>query len=110
MEDKTLFELINPPFCISFAGKEYNIRKANLEKAILYQAKLRELVTQNDSATDLKIAAYCLYLVLSEVDAMITEDYIIKNAPASFNPLEWIEMLGFTTPQKRLEMAKDRAK
>lgn len=106
MDDKTLFDLVNAPIAITFAGKEYFIRKANLEKGVLYQTRLKDLVTANDPALDIKIAAYCLYLVLNDIDKDVTEEYILKNAPATFNPLEWIEVLGFMTPQKKLEQSK----
>jgi len=108
MDEKILFDLVNPSFVIKFAGKEFTVRKANLEKAILYQERLRELVDKKDSAIDIKIAAYCLYLVLKDSDPSITEEYVIKNSPASINSLEWIETLGFMTPQKKVESLKNQ--
>jgi hypothetical protein len=108
MENKDLFELVNIPFTISFNGKEYTIRKANLEKAVLYQNRLRELVTQSDPSVDIKIAAYCLFLVLNEIDSSVTEEFIMKNAPASFSPVEWIEVLGFMTPQRKIKTQEEK--
>lgn len=106
MEDNTLFELVNPPFVLKFAGKEYTVRKANLEKAILYQAKVKELADAKEPSIDLKLAAYCLYLILRDIDDTITEDFIVKNSPADIDAVKWIQTLGFMTPQKKAEALK----
>lgn len=101
-EEKELFDLINVPFSITFAGKEYTVRKANLEKAVLYQARLRQLAQDKDLAIDAKIAAYCLYLVLHDADSSITEEFVMQNATGSLNVMDWLIKLGFMTPQKDL--------
>ncbi len=102
MDEKELFELVNPPFPIKFGGKEYMVRKANLEKAVLYQIRIKDLVKNDDPAVDLKIAAYCLYLVLKDVDSSITEEYVLQNAPGDIDTIKCIETLGFMSPQRKL--------
>lgn len=106
MTDNTLFELVNVPQPINFAGKTYNVKKANLEKAILYQTKVKELAEKQDGALDLKLAAYCLYLVLKDVDASITESFVIENLPGDLDSLAVIQTLGFMSPQKRASALK----
>jgi hypothetical protein len=105
MSETTLYQLVNAPFTFSFAGKEYNIKKANLEKAILYQQKMKELQNAGDPTPDLKLAAYCIYIVLSEVDNAITEQFVLQNTPADIDVLECLTTLGFMNPQRK-ELAK----
>ena len=78
-------------------------RKANLEKAVLYQVRIKELVKNDDPAVDLKIAAYCLYLVLKDIEPSITEDFVLQNAPADIDTLKCIETLGFMSPMRKLK-------
>lgn len=93
-------KLINPEFTLSFAGKDYNVHKANLEKVIQFQAKMVELTEAKDSAWDLKGAAYCLYLVIKDADASITEQWVLENAPGNLDTYEVFEQLGFMSREK----------
>ena len=101
----TLYQLVNPEFTFNFAGKEYRVKKANLEKAVLYQQKIKELEQTKDAASDLKLAAFCIYVVIKDVDKDITEKFVFENAPADLNVIECLTMLGFMSPQ-RMELAK----
>lgn len=93
-------KLINPEFEFGFAGKEYKIRRANLEKVILFQKKMVELADAKDSAVDLKGAGYCLYLILKDADPSITENWVMENAPGDLDAYEVFENLGFMSRQK----------
>lgn len=99
----SVLKLVNPEFTIEFMGKEYRIRKATLDKAIQYQQKLKEL--QNEASADPKIVAYCVYIMLKDQIADLTEEMTLANVPADVNTLEILTMLGFINPSN-LEKAK----
>jgi hypothetical protein len=105
MSDKTLYQLVNPAFTFSFAGKDYEVKKANLEKAVLYQQKIVSLRDLKESAVDLKLVAYCIFIVLKDVDPSITEDFVFQNTPADIDVGECLTTLGFMSP-RRMEQAK----
>ena len=105
MSDK-LFDLANTEFSISFAGKEYLVRKANLEMAIAYQKKIQELVQKNEPGLELHLAAHCLFLVLRKVDPLVTEDFVLQNLPADLDALQVITTLGFMSPLMKELMEK----
>lgn len=103
-DTKTLIKLVNPSFTFSFAGKEYDVKKASLEKVIQYQIRVDELSKSDLPATtkDYKILAYCIYLILKDVDSSITEDFISQNCPGNADILDLLMQLGFIDP-KRME-------
>lgn len=105
MSEKVLYELINPPFTFRFADKEYELRKASIEKGIQYQAKVRGLLEAKDPAQDLKLAVYCIYLMLKDIDPAITEEFVLQNCPADLDVIDCLTQLGFMNPQ-RTELAK----
>lgn len=93
-------KLINPEFTIEFADREFKVRKANLEKVILFQTRMLELADQKSKTLEVDMAAYCIYLILSASDQTITEDWVKKNAPGDIDPYEIFEKLGFMSRQK----------
>lgn len=101
----TLYTLVNPSFTFSFAGKEYSVRKANLEKAIQYQKKTKELQDAKDVFADLKLIAFCIFIVLKDVEPALTEDFVFQNTPADIDIMECLTTLGFMSPQRK-ELAK----
>lgn len=109
MEDKTLYELANVPFDFKFDGKTYSIRKANLEKVILYQKKIKELAESKDETPELSIAAYCIYLCLKDADANITIENVKEKCPGNIDVLELLEVLGFMSPLQ-IELRKKMSK
>jgi hypothetical protein len=96
----TLYQLVNPPITFKFAGKEYQVKKANLEKALLYQRRLKELNEQKATSPELRLSAYAIFIVLKDVDPEITEDFVLQNTPADIDVLECLTMLGFMSPQQ----------
>jgi hypothetical protein len=96
----SIYRLVNPEFNLEFAGKEYRVRKANLDKALQYQTKVKELSEEKSEAMTLKIAAFCLYLVLKDSDPTITEEFVWNNTPGDIDPLECMVTLGFMSPKK----------
>ena len=105
MSNDTLYQLVNPTFVFNFAGKEYSVKRASLEKAVLYQQKISELQSKKEQAIDLKLVAYCIYIVLKDVDSSITEEFVFKNTPADIDIGECLAMLGFMSPRQK-ELAK----
>ena len=101
--NNSIYRLVNPEFDFEFMGKTYRIRKANLDKAIQYQARLKELDGQ--LGADSKIIAYCVYLMLKDQEPAITEEIAIQNISADADALEILSVLGFISPSK-LETAK----
>lgn len=103
MSENKLFDLANTEFPITFAGKEYTVRKAHLGMAITYQKKLQELAKSAEPGMELRLAAYCLFLVLNKVDSTITEEFVLENVPGDIDVLGIIQHLGFMSPQMRAE-------
>jgi hypothetical protein len=99
---ETLYTLVNSEFDFSWNGQVYRIRKANLDKAVQYQKKAKELGDAKDPSADIKLAAYCIYIVLKDKDASITEQSVIENTPADIDVIECLTNLGFISP-KRME-------
>lgn len=98
MNDNVI-QLINPPFEFRLADKTYTVRKANIEQAVRFHARLIEYAKKEDIASDLKLAAFAIYLILSKVDTAITEDYVLENVPGDINVADILLTLGFMTPQ-----------
>ncbi len=101
--DTTLYKLVNAQFDFEFDGKTYRLRKATLDKAVQYQAKIKELA--GDPAADAKVVAFCVYIMLKESEPTLTEDYILTHIPADIDILELLTTLGFINPTK-LELAR----
>ncbi len=96
--DDVLLKLTNAPFSIEFDGSIYQIRKANLEKAILFRNKQQELISNGGG--DFDLASYALWLVLSDVIPGITQADVIKKTPADIDVLPLLVTLGFMSPQQ----------
>lgn len=91
--------LINPEFDFTFAGTTYKVKKATLDKVILFQTKFAQLTEAKDPAIEKKMAAYCLYLVLKSVKADVTEEWVQENTPDVEFP-DVVEQFGFLNRQK----------
>lgn len=98
MTDSTLLNLVNPEFKISFMEKDYQLRKATLDKAVQYQQKIKE--TENDPAQDSKLIAFCIFIMLKEKEPDLTEQQVFENLPADLDYLEVLTMLGFINPSR----------
>jgi hypothetical protein len=98
--EKTLYRLVNAPFDFEFMGQKYQVRRASLDKAVQYQQRARELQASNDPAADLKLLAYCIYLVLKDKIPDLTEELVFANTPADIDIIECMSMLGFIDPRK----------
>ena len=101
--EKTLYRLVNPEFTFEFGDRSFEVRKANLDKAVKYQKRFQEIQGKENAEIDLVV--YCIYLVLSEKDPTITEDWVRYNVPADTDALECLATLGFIN-QKKMEFAK----
>lgn len=93
-------KLINAEFPLEFAGETHQVKKANLEKVILFQTRFTEWSDAKDPALESKAAGYCLYLVLKDVKEGITEDWVNKNVPGDITMLDIVEQFGFMNRQK----------
>lgn len=100
MSTPSAYKLANPEFTFELDGKEYRVRKANLDKAIMYQKRLRELNDAKDDSAHLSIVAYCTYLVLRDCDPSMTEEKVRGLLPADIDPLDILSTLGFISPAK----------
>ena len=98
MEEKSLYRLVNPKFTLEFMGKSYEMRKATLDKAIQYQKRLMEILKEQGAG--LKIASYCIYLMLKDLEPSITEEIVLQNTPADIDVNECLVMLGFVNQSK----------
>ncbi len=91
--------LINPIFDFDFDGHTYQVRKASLEKVILFQTRFTQLTDAKDPAVEKKIAAYCIYLTLRDAIPEITEEKVAQTIPDVEMP-DVVEYLGFMNRQK----------
>lgn len=95
--------LINPTFTFTLDGKEYKVKKANLEQVQLFQKWFNDLSNENDPALESKTASYCIYLILKDVQeegVSITQDWVNKNVPGDLNLADIIETFGFMSREK----------
>lgn len=102
------FSLINEPFPFSFAGKEYQVKKANLGQVMQFQRRSKEIYTEGDAAGDVRIMVYAIYLTLNAADSTVTEKYVEDNARGDLDFLDVISTLGFMSQQKIATMQKTR--
>ncbi len=109
--DDVLLKLTNAPFSIEFDGSIYQIRKANLEKAIRFRNKQQDLISKGGN--DMELASYALWLVLSDVINDLSLEDVINKTPADIDVLSILVTLGFMSPQQaqragmiQLELAK----
>jgi hypothetical protein len=102
-DSKTLNNLINPAFTFSFAGKDYEVKKANIEQSQQYYVKLQELAKIQDmppASRDLEVVAYCIYLVLNKRYSEVTIDFVKENTPGTADVLQILITLGFIDPRR----------
>lgn len=100
---KTLVNLLNPPFDFPFGDKVYQIKKASITQVQQYQTKLETLTKDTTTSTafrDLEIASYVVFLVLNKADSTVTEEYVKDNMPGGIDILSLLAELGFIDPQK----------
>lgn len=100
--DNSLVKMVNPTFTFEFAGKTYQVRKATLDKAVAYQQRVKEL--KSDAGQELLLVAYCIYLILKDYDAEITEKFVLENTPADIDIIEVLTQLGFLSPTKMAQV------
>jgi hypothetical protein len=106
MSETTLYKLVNPSFTFEFGNKTFEVKKANLEKAVQYQKRYQELMKSgNIEQQSLELVAYSIYLVLKDKDESITIEWVKDNTPADIDVLECLATLGFIKP-KQMEAAK----
>lgn len=97
----SLLKLTNPPFSLDFDGKTYEVKRASLQKVVLYQQKALELSKEGGSAArEPKLIAYCLFLVLKDVIPELTEQDILDKTPGDLSTMEVLTTLGFINPAK----------
>ncbi len=96
-----LTKIINPEFSFSYNGKDYQIRKASLRKVIQYQEKVKELTDAKQVGIDYQLVAYCLYLVLKDIEPLLTEEEVLNTVPGDIEILDVLTTLGFLTPSQK---------
>lgn len=96
----SLLKLTNAPFEIEFNGKTYQIRKANLEQVGKFMERAAKYTDEKVPITVswVRLVSYALYLVLSPIDQILTEEFISQNTPGNCNHVEVLTTLGFFTP------------
>lgn len=93
------FKLINPEFDFEFCGAVFKVKKATLDKVIQFQNKFNELTEAKDPAIEKKMAVYCIYLILKDVKADATEEWVSQNTP-DVEMADVVEHFGFMNRQK----------
>ncbi len=97
---------VETPF--TFNGKDYQIKKANLQQVILFQRQAKVIGEEKDAGGDLRMLAYAIYLALNAIDKNVTEDYILENCPGDIDVVAVLTQLGFMNQQKAELMTKLR--
>lgn len=95
MSDSTLYTLVNPEIDFNWNGTNYHVRKANLEKIVLYQERARALSEAKDIAGEIKLTAFCIYLILRDSIPELTEEKVMQEAPGDINAVDVMIQLGF---------------
>jgi hypothetical protein len=104
MENNTsLYKLVTPSFSMEYGGKTFQVKKANLEMAVKYQIKAKEL--DGKDFAEITLTAYAIFLVLNKADNSVTEEWVNEEFPADIDILECLMSLGFISP-KGLEIAR----
>lgn len=98
MEDK-LTALVSPEIEFTLGEKTYRVRKANLEKGILFRKKVKELLKEDDGANDYRLLAYAIYILLRDQDASVTEESLMNLISADVDVNQYLVQLGFLRPQ-----------
>lgn len=93
-------KLISAPFPLDFAGEKFEVKKANLEKVILFQTRFTELTEKKDPALESKMAGYCIFLALQGVKEGVTEQWVLDNCPGDISMIDVVDQLGFMNGQK----------
>jgi hypothetical protein len=100
--------LTNVDIPFTFNGKEYKIKKANLQQVIQFQRKAKEITDEKDAGGDLRMVAYSIYISLNAIDKNITEDQILTECPGDLDIMSVLSQLGFMNQQKVEAMQKLR--
>lgn len=102
-------DLSNLELAFNFAGKEYKVKKANLNQVIAFQRRVKEITDKGDGAADILAAAYAIYLVLFAVDNSVTEEHVLNNCAGDIETTDILIELGFLsqTKAKFLRKAKE---
>jgi hypothetical protein len=93
-------KLTNAEFTLTIGDRDFQVKKANLEKAILYQAKVRELIEKKNAHSDLNLVSYCTWLIVKDADPTVSEGWVRENLPADVAPVLLLQQLGFMSQQK----------
>lgn len=99
---EALKTMTNAPRTFSFAGKDYEVRNASLEKIGQFQTRFDELTKAQDPALQVKVSAYCLFLILKDATPAIpeiTEEWVAKNTP-DVEMADVLEEFAFMNRQK----------
>lgn len=96
----SLLKLANPPFTISFDGKDYEVRKANITKVVLYQERVKKLAAEDSVGVDTKLVAYALFLILKDAIPDITEEKVSDTVQGDIDIIQTLIDLGFVNPAK----------
>lgn len=91
--------LTNTTIPFTFDGKEYQVKRANLNQIIQWQRKAFEIGKENDAGADPRIAAYAIWVILNSVDKNITEEDVLEKCPA-VELSDVLITLGFMSQQK----------
>lgn len=109
---ESLTNLLNPEFTFSFAGKDYQVKKANIKQAQQYQIKLSE-INESDKpqgVKDLSLLSYAVFLILNKADSTITEEFVEDNLRGDVDGVSLLTELGFINPQKAKILQQIQAK
>ncbi len=96
----SLYKLVNPEFTFEWNGQSYEVKKASLQKVVLYQERARQLAESKDLSWEIKLTAYCIFLVLKDKIPDLTEEFVLDNTQGNIDFVELMVTLGFVNPTR----------
>jgi hypothetical protein len=94
-----LEQLANTEFEFVLGDKTYLLRKANIDKGILFRKKAKELsASEDDGANDLRMVSFAIYIALLDQEPTLTEATVTSLIPADIDVLGILTRLGFMKP------------
>lgn len=96
----SFLKLVNPSYSLEWNDKSYQVKKATLEQIAQYQQRAEQYVNEKQAGSDMRLAAYAIYLVLSKVIPNLTEQEVLENTAGDLDLVTLFTTLGFMNPAR----------
>jgi len=99
--DRELIELLNPEFPFKLGEKTYQIKKPSITLMTKFYSEMQRLMDSQDisnATKDMKVLAYCIYLLVSPQDTELTVEKVEDMIPGDVDTFDLLGKLGFMNP------------